>query len=151
VVAPAEAPAILDQPITTRGEIEMHKAVVAALAATAMLSFPPDTVSAAEVELRTAGDLMNVCAVPDDDPRVEGARGFCYGFLSGAAQYHRSVNAGKKGKPLFCPPEPRITRAEAAKLFVAWGRANPQYLGEAPVDALTRFAVATWPCKQAKR
>lgn len=129
----------------------MRKTVYAALAATALLPLQFGAATAAEVEVRTAGDLVNICAIADDDPMVEGARGFCYGFLSGAANYHRSVNAGKKGKPLFCPPEPRISRAEAAKLFVAWGRANPQHMAEAPVDGLMRFATATWPCKQAKR
>jgi hypothetical protein len=129
----------------------MRKSVFAAVAVTALLPLQFVAATAAEVEVSTAGDLVNICAIADDDPMVEGARGFCYGFLSGAANYHRSVNAGKKGKPLFCPPEPRISRAEAAKLFVAWGRANPQHLGEAPVDGLMRFATATWPCKQAKR
>ena len=129
----------------------MRSKFVAAMAATALLSMQFDAVSAAEVEVRTAADLVNICSVADDDPRVEGARGFCYGFLSGAAQYHQAVKAGKKGKPLFCLPEQKVTRAEGASLFVAWAKANPQHMGEAPVDALTRFAVATWPCKQAKK
>jgi hypothetical protein len=107
--------------------------------------------AANEVEVRTAGDLLNICAVADDDPNVEGARAFCYGFLSGTASYHASISAGKKAKPLYCLPEAGVTRAEGARLFVAWGRANPQHLGEGPVDGLTRFAAATWPCKPAKR
>jgi len=129
----------------------MRKAVYAALTAAVLLPLQLGAANAAEAALNTAGDLVDVCAVGDDDPTVDGARGFCYGFLSGAAQYHRSINAGRKGKPLFCPPEPQVTRAEAAKLFVAWGRANPQHMGEAPVDALMRFASATWPCKQVNR
>jgi hypothetical protein len=107
--------------------------------------------AANEVEMRTAQDLVNVCAVADDDPNVEGARAFCYGFLSGTAGYHASINAGKKAKPVYCLPEAGVTRAEGARLFVAWARANPKHLGEAPVDALMRFAAATWPCKPAKR
>ena len=128
----------------------MRKAFFAALAATAMLSLQPNAAAAAEVELRTAGDLMDICAVTDNDAHVEGARGFCYGFLSGAANYHRSAHAGKRAKPLFCLPETGVTRADAAKRFVEWGRANPQHMGETPVDGLMRFAAATWPCKKVK-
>lgn len=126
----------------------MRRAGLAALAVAALL--PLQLQAANEVQVRTAEDLINICAVPDDHPHVEGARGFCYGFLSGAANYHRAIHAGKKGRPLACPPEGGVTRAEAAQLFVAWGRANPKYLGEAAVDALMRFAAATWPCKPAK-
>ena len=128
----------------------MRKAVLSALTAAALLPLQLSPAAAAEIEVRTAGDLLNICAVADDDSRVEGARGFCYGFLSGAANYHRSVTAGSKAKPLFCLPESGVTRADAAKRFVAWGQANPKHMGEAPVDALMRFAAATWPCKQAK-
>jgi hypothetical protein len=127
----------------------MRKAGLAALAMAALL--PMQVQAANEVEMRTAQDLVNVCAVPDDDPNVEGARAFCYGFLSGTASYHASINAGKKAKPLYCLPEGGVSRAEGARLFVAWARANSKHLGEAPVDGLMRFAAATWPCKTAKR
>jgi hypothetical protein len=119
-----------------------------ALAVAALL--PLQIQAADEVEIRTAGDLLDICAVADDDPNVEGARAFCYGFLSGTTSYHASLNAGKQAKSLYCVPEAGVTRAEGARLFVAWGRANPQYLDEAPVDGLMRFAAATWPCKPAK-
>lgn len=129
----------------------MRIVVIAALAA-ALLPLPSRAAHSVEdFDLRTAADLVELCDVPDNDPMFEAARGFCYGFLSGAANYHHSVNAGKKSTPLFCPPEPKVSRAEAARLFVSWGRAQPQYLSEPPVDALIRFAVATWPCKQAAR
>ena len=126
------------------------RTTISAVTAAALLSLQCSAAAAAEVEVRTADDLVKICSIADDDPRVDGARGFCYGFLSGAAQYHQAVNAGKKGKPLFCL-EQKVTRADGAKLFVAWAKANPQHMGETPVDALARFAVATWPCKTAKK
>jgi hypothetical protein len=129
----------------------MRTTIQAATAAAALLSLLFSAASAAEVEVRTAADLVKICSIADDDPRADGARGFCYGFLSGTAQYHHALNAGKKGKPLFCLPEHKVTRAEGATLFVAWAKANPQHMGEAPVDALARFAVATWPCKRTKK
>lgn len=127
----------------------MRRIGLAALVVTALL--PQQGQAANEVEVRTAGDLLNLCAVADDDPSVEGARGFCYGFLSGAANYHWSLNAGNEAQPLFCLPAEGVSRAEGARRFVAWGRANPNYLNEAPVDGLMRFASATWPCKPDQR
>ena len=130
----------------------MRNVVFAALTAAALLPLPSSAATTVEdFDLRTAEDLVDLCAVPDNDPMVEAARGFCYGFLSGAGSYHRAVNAGKNAHPLFCLPEQKLSRAEGATLFVDWARAHPQSLGETPVDALVRFAVATWPCTQAKR
>ena len=58
--------------------------------------------SAASFDLRTARDLVDLCAVYADDPMVDAAHGFCYGFLSGAGGYHQAINAGKDSRPLFC-------------------------------------------------
>jgi hypothetical protein len=130
----------------------MRKAVIAVIAAAALLPLQPRAAPSVEdFALRTAEDLVDLCAVPDGDSMVEAARGFCYGFLSGAGSYQRAINAGANAKPLFCLPEKgAITRGEAARMYVAWARANPQHLKEVPVDNVIRFAVATWPCKQAK-
>lgn len=131
----------------------MRKANIAALAAAAILPVQVWAVPSVEdFDLRAAEDLVDLCAVPDNDPMAEAARGFCYGFLSGVNHYHRAVNAGKKARPLYClPANAALTRAGVAKMYVDWGTANPQYSKEAPVDNLIRFAVATWPCTQAQR
>jgi hypothetical protein len=99
-------------------------------------------------DLRNAQDLVDLCAVPEGDPMHEAARGFCYGFLSGAGAYHRAVAPTAKDKPLFCVPDPRPTREEAAKKFVAWAEAQAEHMQEPPIDALLRFATDTWPCPQ---
>ena len=132
----------------------MRKFLFAALAAAAVLPLQARAAghSVEDFDLRTAESLMDLCAVPDNDPMVEAAHGFCYGFLSGVNHYHRVLNVGKKARPLYCFPEKTmLTRADAARMYVAWGRDNPQHMQEAPVDNLIRFAVATWPCKSAKR
>jgi hypothetical protein len=130
----------------------MRKAIIAALAAAAMLPLQTRAVPSVEdFDLRAGEDLLDLCAVPDSDPMSEAARSFCYGFLSGVNHYHRAISAGKNARPLYCLPETGLTRASVASMYVNWGRANPQYMKEAPVDNLVRFAVATWPCKQAKR
>lgn len=130
----------------------MRKLLITALAAAALLPLQSRAVPNVEdFDLRAAEDLVDLCAVPDSDQMVEAARGFCYGFLSGVNHYHSAVSAGKSARPLYCLPDPKPTRADAARMYVAWSRANTQYLKEAPVDNVVRFAVATWPCKPAKR
>jgi len=125
----------------------MFKTLVMVLAMAAVL--PLQSYAAASVDsfqLHSARDLVDLCSVPDDDPMSEAARGFCYGFLSGAGAYHRTINAGANQRPLFCLPAQPLSRVEAASKYVNWSRAHPQHLGEAALDNLIRFAVATWPC-----
>jgi Ssp1 endopeptidase immunity protein Rap1a len=130
----------------------MRHPIIATLAVLALLPFQAFAAATADTfDLRNAADLVELCDVPESDPMADASRGFCYGFLSGAGSYHRAITSGKNARPLFCPPQPRVSRAEAARLFVGWGRGNPQYLTETPVDALIRFAVVTWPCPQAQR
>ena len=126
----------------------MQKAKLVGLLTVALL--PLQSYGEASVEsfdLRTARDLVDLCAVYADDPMVDAAHGFCYGFLSGAGGYHRAINAGKDSRPLFCLPAETPSRVEAANQYVAWSRAHPQHLDEAPIDNVIRFAVATWPCR----
>lgn len=80
----------------------MQKAKLVGLLTVALL--PLQSYGEASVEsfdLRTARDLVDLCAVYADDPMVDAAHGFCYGFLSGAGGYHQAINAGKDSRPLF--------------------------------------------------
>lgn len=99
-------------------------------------------------QLRTGEDLVYLCSIPEADLMAEAARDFCYGFLSGVNAFHQSVNAGQTDHLLYCLPKgkDKLTRSEAAKMYVDWSRENAQYLSESPVDNLMRFAIATWPC-----
>ena len=111
---------------------------------------PLQSYAAASVErfeLRSAPDLVDLYAVAADDPMAEAAQGSCYGFLSGAAGYHRAINVGENSWPLCRLPTQRPFRVETANGYVAWSRAHPQHLDEAPADKLIRFAVAPWPCR----
>jgi hypothetical protein len=128
---------------------KMTAVAVCSLALLPGLSHPAATRES--FNLRNAQDLVDLCAVPEGDPMNEAARGFCYGFLSGAGAYHRAVAPTAKDKPLFCVPEPRPTREEAAKRFVDWAGSNAEHMQETPIDALLRFAADTWPCPETKR
>lgn len=133
--------------LSTASSHPLRHLVMALLVAAPLLPSVAHAASPSEsFNLQSAADLLQLCAVSDDDPMVEAARGFCYGFLSGVGSYHRAINPPGSAHPLFCLPKEKISRVKAAGLFVSWGRAHPQYLGEAPVDSLIRFAMATWPC-----
>ena len=103
--------------------------------------------------LRTAQDLVDLCAVPEGDPMDEAARGFCYGYLSGAGHYHRATRPTTREQPLFCLPETTAmpSRAEVAQRFVAWGQSHPEHMQEPAIDVLVRFATDTWPCPEKAR
>lgn len=126
----------------------MQKLKVLGLLAAVLLPFQSFGAASPEsFKLRSAQDLVDLCSVSPDDPMAEAAHGFCYGFLSGAGGYHRAITAGKNSRALFCLPAEGVSRVEAANRYVAWSRGHPQHLGEAPVDNVIRFAVATWPCE----
>jgi hypothetical protein len=98
--------------------------------------------------IKNAADLVEVCSVSPADPLAREAIHFCHGFVSGAWQYHQSVNSGPKSAKLVCPGEPTPTRAEAVAMFVTWAKApeHAQYLTEPAVDVMFRFLIEKWPC-----
>jgi hypothetical protein len=97
----------------------------------------------------TTRNLFNLCAVAASDKMSQQAVHFCQGYLVGAYDAHIAENAGPDGIRLVCLPDPPPSRNEAAAAFVAWARAHPQYMNEAPVETEFRFLVDTWPCRTA--
>jgi hypothetical protein len=97
---------------------------------------------------RTAQDLLDLCAASPTDPMYKEALSFCQGYWVGAYQYYQVASAGPEGRRFICPPDPRPTREEAVKMWIAWAREHPQYAGEPPVDSIFQFAAAQWPCRR---
>jgi Rap1a immunity proteins len=95
--------------------------------------------------LDTAQNLLDLCATDESSPVYGEAMSFCAGFLEGMKHYHDSLASGPEGKPIVCVPD-EVTLSEAIDIYVTYGRANPQYLGEAPADNVIRAAIAQWPC-----
>ena len=102
-----------------------------------------------DFEVTSVTQLADLCgAAPDDALYVEAIQ-FCYGYISGAAQFHSAV-VGKGGlKPIACPTRD-ATRSEFAEYFVSWVRttATPEQLAEPAVQGMARAAAAKWPCPQ---
>ena len=96
--------------------------------------------------VKTTQNLINLCTASPQDPRYEEAVYFCQGYMVGA--YHYSIaEHSKDPKNLFvCLPDPKPSRNEVVALFVAWAKANPQYMTDMPVESQLRFMSEKWPC-----
>jgi len=102
-----------------------------------------------DFRIRSAQDLVDLCAVATSDPLYASAIHFCHGFVSGAWQYHQSEANGPKGKQLACMPEPPPTRDQAVAMFVTWSATHAEAMTEPAVDALFRFLIDKYPCPAA--
>ena len=99
-----------------------------------------------DFRIRSAQDLVDLCAVATSDPLYASAIHFCHGFVSGAWQYHNSEENGPKGHRLVCPPEPPPTRDQAIAMFLTWSATHASAMSEPAVDALFRFLIEKYPC-----
>jgi hypothetical protein len=95
-------------------------------------------------QLRDANDLVRACSVPQDDVHYANATGFCHGILVGAYRYYDATATAESR--FVCPPSAVPTRAKVMNDFVAWAKAHPQYMKDAPVDTLFRYLAETYPC-----
>ena len=83
-------------------------------------------VTAENFVLRTTEDLVALCDAKQGDPQAVAAIHQCTGFLVGVYQYHESINAGPRGRRIFCVPEEGApNRDTAARMFVAWSPLGP--------------------------
>ena len=96
--------------------------------------------------VKTTRNLINLCTASPLDPRYEEAVNFCQGYMVGA--YHYSIaEHSRDPKNLFvCLPDPKPSRNEVVAFFVAWAKANPQYMTDMPVESQFRFMAEKWPC-----
>lgn len=127
----------------------MRAMLTTAAAGMLLLSFDGQ---AAELENFRAGnvaELAALCGAQPDSSFYEEAMQFCYGYISGAAQFHTAVVAAGGLKPMACPTDD-ATRDQFARFFVSWARnsATPDQLREPPVEGMARAAAARWPCNR---
>ena len=99
-----------------------------------------------DFEVKTARNLLDLCTVGPEDSRYKEALHFCHGYLVGAYHYYLATLAGPNVKPLVCPSDPPPSRNAVISGFIAWARAHPQYMNEAPVETEFRYLTETWPC-----
>jgi hypothetical protein len=124
----------------------MRRTIMVAVAVVATWA----SAEAAEVQdfqATTVDQLARICgADPTDDLYVEAIQ-FCYGYISGAVQFHNALVGDGGIKPIACPTA-RATRQEFAEYFASWARttATPEQLAEPAVQGMARAAAAKYPC-----
>jgi hypothetical protein len=101
-----------------------------------------------EFKVRTAGDLVNLCATAPSDPEHVAAVHFCQGYTVGAYAYYAAVTAEQPDGQYVCVTQPYPSRASVLQEFVAWAKGKPEMLKEPAVDALFRFLEGRFPCKR---
>ncbi len=100
-------------------------------------------------QLRTTGDLVELCSATPKDQMGTAALHFCEGFGIGVFRVLQEVQS-VRGLKMFCVPDPMPTRNEAFAAFMAWAKANPDKMGMAPQDGVTEFLSTQYSCTSKK-
>jgi hypothetical protein len=116
--------------------------VLAAIAAASQLP----AATPAPRQVRTTGDLVELCSVMPEDPSYPTAMGFCLGYIDAVLDYHAALTAGARFNPVVCP-HAGVTREQVVRVFLAWSGDNTRYLETAiPVEGVMRAIHEKWPC-----
>jgi Ssp1 endopeptidase immunity protein Rap1a len=102
-------------------------------------------VTEANFQMRTAADLVTLCAAAPDDPLATAAVNFCHGFAVSVYQTLSEEQAATRQK-FFCASQPPPSRNQAIASFVSWARANPSAMSERPADAIADYLTTRFPC-----
>ena len=100
-----------------------------------------------DLDLDSAGDLVDVCTLEMQHTHHDAARAFCYGFFEGAVHYNAAISRADDHVDLVCSPA-GTTRNQGVQVFLEYMADNPQYKTEAPIDAIFRALIAKWPCAE---
>lgn len=119
-----------------------------AVAVTAAIAWSSaDAAELQDFQVETVDQLARLCgASPSSDLYVEAIQ-FCYGYISGAVQFHNSIVGARGIKPIACPPA-TATREEFARYFANWveGTATPEQRSEPAIQGAARAAALRYPC-----
>ncbi|MEC9431775.1 MAG: Rap1a/Tai family immunity protein [Pseudomonadota bacterium] len=104
------------------------------------------TLEASDGDLETARNLVDVCAARGAEDLAVKARVLCYGYLTGAMQFHKALTASGEFTRAACPAD-TPTRRQVAAVLLTWAEGRDDLDAMTPIDALMRAAQAEWPCK----
>ena len=101
-----------------------------------------------DFKAETTESILRLCTADEDKDLGKYAIGFCYGWIEGLEQLWGALLADERFniKPVSCPGK-RLTRDETRTEFINWIKANPSAKKLPPLEALTRAAKETYPCK----
>jgi hypothetical protein len=120
------------------------------LAAAVVAAYAWSSADAAELQdfqVNTVDQIARLCgASPSSDLYVEAIQ-FCYGYISGAVQFHNSIVGARGIQPIACPPA-SATREEFARYFANWAEstATPEQRAEPAIQGMARAAALRYPC-----
>jgi Rap1a immunity proteins len=98
-----------------------------------------------DFQLDSGQDLLDICTLDRSSASYWEAQAFCFGYFQGGADFHRALAAGPGFKPIACPA-PEATIRDAVAVFVAYARAHPEQLDQAPMDVVFHAVSERWPC-----
>lgn len=98
-----------------------------------------------DYQLRTSGDLLDICMLDSSHPQYWEARGFCLGYFAGGIHLHDALAVGGNLPQIACPAE-GVTRSDVVEAFVIYAQAHPEHLEERPMDTVFRAVTDRWPC-----
>jgi len=101
-----------------------------------------------DYQLRTSGDLLDICALETSHVNYWEARGFCIGYFAGGIDLHDALAAAEDFPQIACPAE-GVTRNDVVDAFVTYAQAHPEHLDERPMDTVFRAVTDRWPCPPA--
>ena len=104
-----------------------------------------DGYSLDDYQLRTSGDLYDICTLEPTHENYAAGRGFCLGYFAGGIDLHDALAASRDYPRIACPTQ-GVTRDDVVATFVAYAKAHPQYLDERPMETVFRAVIDRWPC-----
>src|SRR5262249_42780541 len=108
-------------------------------------------VTEADFQLRSTGDLVDLCTAAPSDPMGTAALNFCHGFVLGVYRVLEEENAAKRMVKLYCVPDgPMPTRNEAIADLVQWAKGNADAMAASPSDAIALYITKKYPCPRGK-
>jgi hypothetical protein len=104
-----------------------------------------DGYSLDDYQLRTSGDLLDICSLDSAHAQYWEARGFCLGYFAGGIDLHDALAVGEDFPQIACPAQ-GVTRSDVVETFVTYAQAHPEHLDERPMDTVFRSVADRWPC-----
>src|SRR5918996_3636810 len=77
-----------------------------------------------DFQLRTSGNLLDICSLDASNPNYWEARGFCLGYFTGGIDLHDALAASRDYPRIACPTQ-GVTRNDVVETFIAYAKAHP--------------------------
>jgi len=107
----------------------------------------PQTVTEADFQVNTTGQLVSLCSADPAGAMGTAALNFCHGFIVGGVRLQQTHQQASRRHRLFCLPEPPPNREQAIADFVTWAKADPARLAMKPFDSMFAYLGGRFPCK----